>query len=209
MTTQRASPARGERLELGTRPGIIVVDLSLGFTDPSSPLACDVRSVVPATARLLADARAAGLPIAFTAIAFQVDLSDGGAWLRKFPAMNVLVDGSRLVQVDPELGMRPGDKLIVKRGASGFHGTDLAEWLHHQGVDCVVVVGASTSGCVRATSVDAVQGGWPTFVVSDCVGDRDAAAHHASLHDLDLKYADVLPLPEVLAHIARMNEGTR
>lgn len=201
MTIRPAPPGLGGRLELGARPGVVVVDLSLGFTDPASPLACDVDTVIPATRRLLQAVRAARLPLAFMTIVFRPDLSDGGPWLRKMPAMEMLVRGTRWTEIDPRLERRPEEELFCKQAASGFHGTDLAAWLRPRAVDSVFVVGVSTSGCVRATAVDAVQAGWPTFVVSDCVGDRDRRAHEASLYDLDAKYADVLTLVQVLDHL--------
>lgn len=204
MSLRQVPEGLGGRLELGTRPGLVIVDLSLGFTDPASPLACDMGTVLPATGRLVQAAREAFVPIAFTTIAFRKNLSDGGAWLRKIPAMAVLAEGSRWIEIDPGLQRRPSDKLISKRGASAFHGTDLAGWLRLREVDSVIVVGASTSGCVRATAVDAVQEGWPTFVVSDCVADRDRLAHESALYDLDAKYADVLDLPLLLAHLTRL-----
>jgi maleamate amidohydrolase len=209
VTIRPAPPGLGGRLDLGAKPAIVVVDLNLGFTDPASPLVCDVDTVIPATVRLIQAARAARLPVAFTTIAFQPDLSDGGPWLRKMPAMEILVHGQRWIEIDPRLDPRPEEKLVSKRAASAFHGTDLTAWLRGSGADSVIVVGASTSGCVRATAVDALQEGWPTFVISDCVGDRDQRAHEASLFDLDAKYADVLALPQVLDHFTTLAAESR
>lgn len=162
---------------------------------------------LPATLELLEAARAANVPVAFTTIAFEPDRSDAGPWLRKIPALEILVVGSRLVQIDPRLPQKSADLIVRKTGASAFHRTGVATWLRDRGVDSVIVVGASTSGCVRATAVDAMQEGWPTFVVSDCVADRDRVAHEAALYDLQAKYADVLSLGEVLAHLASLPQG--
>lgn len=208
--SERAIPAGlGARLRLGHRPALVVVDLSLGFTDPDSPLACDVREAVPATRDLLDAARATDVPVAFSTIAFRPDLGDGGPWLSKMPAMRELVVGSRWVGIDPRLPLEPEDLLVTKQGASAFHRSELAPWLRHRDVDSVILVGASTSGCVRATAVDAVQEGWPTFVVSDCVADRDRTAHEGALYDLRAKYADVLSLDQVLAHLADLPREAR
>lgn len=198
-----ASEGFGGSFTWGDRPGLVVVDLSVGFTDPASPLACDLDEVVASTRHLVAAAHAAGLPVGFTTIAYRSDLSDTGVWVRKVPALGALVHGSPLVQIDSRLEPTEQDPVFVKRGASGFHGTGLAAWLRRQHADCVVVVGASTSGCVRATAVDAVQEGWPTFVVRECVGDRDAAAHEATLFDLALKYADLINLETVQRRFER------
>ena len=181
----------------GERPAVVVVDLSVGFTDPTSALVCDLDAVVASTALLVEAAHAAQVPVAFTTIAYRPDLSDAGAWARKAPGLAALIDGSPFVEIDPRLPLGEHDPVFVKRGPSAFHGTGLARWLHNQRADCVVVVGASTSGCVRASAVDAVQEGWPTFVVRECVGDRDSAAHEATLFDLGLKYADLVSLAEV------------
>lgn len=209
MSAREVPPGLGGRLHPGEMPALVVVDLSLGFTDPKSPLACDVRTALPAAVSLLDAARAANVPVAFSTIAFRSDLSDGGPWLRKVPAMHVLVEGSRWVKIDPRLPNAAGDLLLTKQGASAFHRTELASWLRSRDVDTVIVVGASTSGCVRATAVDAVQEGWPTFVVSECVADRDRVAHEAALYDLQAKYADVLSLREVLAHFADLPRRVR
>lgn len=180
----------------GERPAMVIVDLSRGFTDPGSPLVCDLDAVVATTASLTESAHTNGVPVAFTTIAYRRDLSDTGVWRRKVPALAALVEGSPLVEIDPRLPRDPDDPVFVKRGASGFHGTGLGAWLRRQRADCVVVAGASTSGCVRATVVDAVQEGWPTFVVPECTGDRDPAAHEATIFDMSLKYADLLEVTE-------------
>lgn len=209
MSERKIPPGLGGRLRLGETPAVVVVDLSLGFTDPASPLACDTRTALPAAAVLLDAARAANVPVAFSTIAFRADLGDGGPWLAKMPAMNVLVQGSRWIRIDPRLSQQPKDQVVTKKGASAFHRTELASWLRARNVDSVILAGASTSGCVRATAVDAVQEGWPTFVVSECVADRDHIAHDAALYDLQAKYADVLALADVLTYLAGLPQGAR
>lgn len=180
----------------GERPAV-VVDLSLGFTHSTSPLVCDLDAVVASTAMLVQAAHASRIPVAFTTIGYRPDLSDTGPWVRTIPGLAMLVDGSPFVEIDQRLPRTRHDPVFVKTGASAFHRTALDAWLQDQRADCVVLAGASTSGYVRATAVDAVQKGWATFVVPECVGDRDPAAHEATMFDLGLKYADLVSLTEV------------
>lgn len=187
------------RLTPGTSPAVVVVDLQFGFTEPQYGPGCDLDAVVDATNDLLAAARAAGVPIIFTTIAFPVDNDGiGGTWLQKMPAMKELREGTRPVEIDSRLGMREGEHLVVKQTASAFAYTELAELLRELGADSVIVTGATTSGCVRATAVDACAADFPTFVVRECVGDREAAPHDASLLDIDAKYGDVIDVQEAI-----------
>ena len=140
----------------------------------------------------------------YTVISYTPAEADGDAiaWLRKAPGMRALREGSAEVALDPRLDRRPGDHLIVKKGASAFHGTGLAALLAGLHVDTAVVCGATTSGCVRATAVDAVTGGFDTLVVADACGDRATGPHDAALFDLQAKYADVVDLDDALGYLA-------
>lgn len=191
----------GRRVERGIRPAVVVVDFTYGFTDPQYPTAADMSAPVAATTRLLAAFRERGLPVIFTTIAY-----DGGqlaslAWLKKATGMRALRLGSRLVEVDRRLSPRPDEHLVIKTGASAFFGTDLAAYLASRQVDTLVVTGATTSGCVRATVVDAVQNGYPTLVPADCVADRAPGPHEASLFDVNEKYGDVVDADDVLNYL--------
>lgn len=190
--------ALGGRVGLGRRPAVLVVDLVRGFTDPASPLGADLDEVVAATRVLLDEARAVGMPIVFTTIAFAPDGVEGGVWRRKMPGLDRLVEGSPLVEVDERLARRESEPLVVKRAASAFTATGLTSLLVSLGVDSLIVTGATTSGCVRATVVDACMAGYPTVVPVEGVGDRHAAAHDANLFDIDAKYGDVIPLGEAV-----------
>jgi len=209
--TSTAYPAAGlgGRLSPGERPAVVVVDLALGFTDPACPLGSNLDAVVAATRRLLDAARAAGAPVVFTTIALAADGQEGSLWRQKMPALSWLTEGSRWVELDPRLGRVETEPVVVKRAASGFAGTGLAALLTTWSADSLVVCGATTSGCVRATAVDACALGWPTFVVRDCVGDRAADAHRASLVDLDAKYADVVGLAEACDLVAAYRGSRR
>jgi maleamate amidohydrolase len=191
----------GESVTLGTRPAVLVVDFSCGFTDPGSTLGSDLTAEVAATKRLLDAAREKGLPVVFTTIGYDSSLKDGGLWLQKVPALGELQVGGHWVEIDPRLEPGEDETVVLKKGASGFFGTNLASILIAQGVDSVILCGATTSGCVRATAIDLLQLGWPTIVPRECVGDRAQAPHEANLFDIQAKYADVVSLGDALAYV--------
>jgi maleamate amidohydrolase len=191
----------GGTLTLGERPAVLVVDFSCGFTDPECALGADMTAEVGATKGLLDAARAKGLPVVFTSIGFEPSLKDGALWLQKAPALGDLQLGGRWVEIDPRLERRNDEPVLVKKGASAFFGTNLAAILVSQGVDTVVLCGATTSGCVRATAIDLLQNGFPTLVPRECVGDRAEAPHEANLFDMQAKYADVVSAEEALAYL--------
>jgi nicotinamidase-related amidase len=186
---------------MGARPAVVVVDLNLGFTDPESPLACDLDDVLSSSRRLLEVAREAGLPVFFTNIAYD-DVSEAAAavFLRKVPALKVLRPGTRWVELDPRLERRCDEPVVFKAHASAFFGTPFAALL--AGVDTLIVCGASTSGCVRATVVDAMQHGLAPIVPRECVGDRSPRAHEQALEDIGGRYGDVVALADLEREIA-------
>lgn len=192
----------GESVTMGSRPVILVVDFSCGFTDPECALGSDLTPQVEATSRLLDAAREKGLPVIFTTIGFEPSLKDGGLWLQKVPSLGDLQLGGHWVEIDPRLAPRPDETVIVKKGASAFFGTNLAAILISQGIDSTILCGATTSGCVRATAIDLLQYGYPTLVPRECVGDRAQAPHDANMFDIQAKYADVVSLEEALAYVA-------
>jgi nicotinamidase-related amidase len=191
----------GQRIVRGSRPGIVVVDLTRGFTEPEYATGSDQTAVVAATGRLLGAARETGCPVVFTTIGYAAHGRDGGAWLQKAPGLGILLDGTPAADLDPRLPRAPEDVVLHKKGASAFFGTNLAAVLVAAGVDTVVICGATTSGCVRATAVDSVQWGFPTLVVRECVGDRAPGPHEANLFDIDAKYGDVISLDDALAYV--------
>jgi len=200
-----AAARLGEAVTMGESPAVLVVDFSCGFTDPECPLGSELSAEVEATRRLLDAARAKGLPVIFTTIGFERSLKDGGLWLQKAPALADLQVGGRWVEIDPRLERREDETIVLKKGASAFFGTNLAAILVSEGIDSVVLCGATTSGCVRATAVDLLQYGFPTLVPRECVGDRAHAPHEAILFDIQAKYADVVSLEDALAYV----EGVR
>jgi nicotinamidase-related amidase len=177
----------------GSRPAVVVVDLVEGFTDPASPLGSDLDDVVAATRTLLDAARSAGVPVLFTTVVYdEANERAATVFRRKVPALDVLRPGTRWIEVDGRLGRRDDEPVITKAFASAFFGTPLTSML--VGCDTLVVCGVSTSGCVRATVVDAVQHGLVPVVPRECVGDRWPAAHEANLFDIEAKYGDVVSL---------------
>jgi nicotinamidase-related amidase len=193
----------GAPVHRGRRPAIVIVDLSRGFTEPQFPTGADLTDVVAATARLVEAARRIAAPVIYTTIAYDPAEADGHAyaWLDKAPGLRVLRSGSELVDIDPRLPRGEHDPLIVKKGASAFFGTHLAATLTSLGADTVVICGATTSGCVRASVVDAVQSGFPVLVPRECVGDRAQGPHDANLFDIDAKYGDVIDLEDALQYL--------
>lgn len=195
------------RSGFGARPALLVIDVNLGFTDPASPLVCDLDAPVAAIARLLERGRDAGLAIAYTTLAYGPgDQETAAAFLDKVPALRALEEGSAYVAIDPRIAPLPGERVFTKLFASAFFGTSLLSMLVVARADTLVVTGASTSGCVRATVVDALQYGLRPVVPREAVGDRSKAAHDAALDDIDQKYGDVMPVEDVLSRLTRYPE---
>ncbi|WP_163847149.1 isochorismatase family protein [Pseudooceanicola aestuarii] len=187
----------GAAVPRGTRPAVVVVDFSYGFTDPAYPTASDATAQMAQTKRLCDSARAKGFPVIFTTIAYHPGELDLLPWLKKATGMRALLQGSRLVEIDAATGIQPGDPIVEKKGASSFFGSTLGALLAGANTDTLVVCGATTSGCVRATVVDAVQSGFNVLVPADCCADRAQAPHDANLYDMHQKYADVTDADDI------------
>jgi nicotinamidase-related amidase len=185
----------------GTRPAVLVVDFIRGFTEASSPLGADLDAEVEATARLLEVARQSQVPVFFTTTAYHADCSDAGLFVRKVPSLKVLQRESEWVEVDARLWRRASEILIEKKYASAFFGTALASHLTTLGVDTLILAGCTTSGCIRASAVDALQHGLHAIVPVECVGDRAVETHRVNLMDIHGKYGDVVSLSETLDYL--------
>jgi nicotinamidase-related amidase len=193
----------GERQGAGRRPALLVIDMSVGFTSPDSPLHCDLERVVPAIARLLEAAREQGVPVVYTTVSYgEADRVVAKAFVDKIPALLALEAGSRFTQIDPRIAPLAHEPVLNKLFASAFFGTPLQSMLAAQGCDSVIVTGASTSGCVRATAVDVLQHGYRLTIPREAVGDRDQSAHEQALYDVDAKYGDVVSLEQALTTIS-------
>jgi maleamate amidohydrolase len=197
----------GGHLEPGRRPALVMVDLVMAYFTPGSDLDLDDHGVLDGAQQLLAAARAAGVPVIHTQVRYAADGVDGGVFFRKVGALRHLVAGSPLGETAPQVAPVPGELVVVKQYASAFFGTSLASTLTALGVDTVVIAGVSTSGCVRATAVDACQHGFVPLVVRDAVGDRDPAVNQANLSDLQAKYAEVVDGSSARAYLARLARG--
>jgi maleamate amidohydrolase len=190
------------RVGWGSRPAVVVIDLVRAYTDPAGPFGLpDSGPAVAATAELVAAARAGGYPVAWTVVRYAPDLADGGLFVRKVPALAAFAEGAPGGWGELTLEPASGEPIVVKQYASAFFGTSLASTLHGAGVDTVVLAGVSTSGCVRATAMDALNSGFRPQVVRDACADRTPALHENNLADVDAKYADVVDLAEALAHL--------
>ena len=190
---------------VGRRPALAIVDINNGFTDPASPLVCDLDDTVEAIRRLLDAMRRAELPVVFTTVSYgEGDKVTAKAFIDKVPVLLTLEAGSRWVEIDDRIAPLPTEPVLNKLFASAFFGTSLGSMLASHGCDSLIVTGASTSGCVRATAVDALQHGYRPVVPREAVGDRNPAAHDAALYDIDLKYGDVVSLDECLDALEKL-----
>ncbi|MDH4175945.1 MAG: isochorismatase family protein [Thermoleophilia bacterium] len=190
------------------RPALVVIDVNRGFTDPASPLVCELDEVVVAIERLLAAFRKRGLPVAYTTVSYdEAAKQAAAAFIAKIPALLALEAGSPWVEIDPRIAPLATEPVFNKLWASAFFGTPFASFLAAHGCDSLVVTGASTSGCVRATVLDALQHGYVPVVPREAVGDRNPAAHEANLYDIDTKYGDVAGVEDVLRELADLPNG--
>lgn len=196
----------GNRIGFGRAPALLIVDFLKAYTTEGAPLyAPGVVDAVARTPELLDAARSNGIPVIHTRILYLAEnCADGGIWVQKAPVMKAMVEGNVLAEFCEGVEPADGELVIVKQYASAFFGTSLASYLHALGIDTIVLAGCSTSGCIRASAVDAVQHGFRTIVVRDCVGDRHPDPHDANLFDIDSKYGDVISLGEAIAEIARV-----
>ncbi|RDE10073.1 isochorismatase family protein [Pelagibacterium lacus] len=192
----------GHRIGFGKTPALLVVDIVKAFTDPKRPLGSDLDAQVEAINALIDAAHAAGAPVIYSTVSYEnKNLKDAGIWALKQSGTATLVADGDGPELDERLHWQDGDSLLVKKYASCFFGTDLVSRLLAYGADTLIVTGATTSGCVRASAVDACQTGFRPMVVREAVGDRSTQAHEQSLFDLDVKYADVVGLEETLAYL--------
>lgn len=193
--------AFGVRLGPGDKPAVLVVDALAAYLEPRSPLYAGqgAAEAVRAASEVVAAARVARLPVVFTAVRYAPGMADGGLWWRKIPGLRVLEEGNPLGDFSSDLAPRQGELVIRKQYASAFFGTSLDATLRTMGVDTVVLTGLSTSGCVRASVVDAISLGFRPMVVREAVGDRDHGPHASALFDIEAKYGDVISLVDALA----------
>ncbi|HSP36529.1 MAG TPA: isochorismatase family protein [Frankiaceae bacterium] len=190
------------RVGWGATPALLVIDLVRAYTDPAGPFGLpEPGPAVAATQALVDAARGHGHLVVWTVVRYVPGLADGGLFVRKVPALACFAVDAPGGWGELTLHPDPGEPVLVKQYASAFFGTALAPMLLAAGVDTVVVAGVSTSGCVRATAMDAVNSGFRPQVVRQACADRTTALHENNLADLDAKYADVVDLQDALTHL--------
>nr|WP_309099985.1 isochorismatase family protein [Fredinandcohnia onubensis] len=192
----------GKLSGMGKKPAIIVVDFMKGFTNVECALGSDLDDEVNATKELLDIARQNEILVIFTTVYYEPHFKDGAHFIEKVPALKVLTQNSIWAEIDERLERKEDkDPLIVKKFASSFFGTNLAAILSYENVDTTIITGCTTSGCVRATAVDALQHGYRVVIPEECVGDRSQSAHEANLYDIQTKYGDVVNVETVKKYI--------
>ncbi|MGI9478285.1 MAG: isochorismatase family protein [Hyphomicrobiaceae bacterium] len=190
----------------GNNPAILVIDLIKAYTTEGAPFfGQGVVDAVDHSVPLLDAARAANAPIIYTKVLYHPSGMDGGLFIKKVPALRMLVEGEPLAEIDPKITPHPEDLVIVKNYPSAFFGTTLQSTLMGLGIDTLILIGCSTSGCVRAAAIDAIQYGYRVVVPRECAGDRHDAPHEANLFDINAKYGDVVPKDKVIDYLRGRN----
>jgi len=209
LTENYAAGGFGLALQPGRRPALLVIDFVRAYLVEGSPLYAAAEPARAAAQALLEAARRAGVPVVHTNVQYQPGGRDGGVFFRKVPALKCFEAGAHPDLAAFAAGLEPaaGETVITKQYASAFFGTTLASTLTSLGVDTVLIAGVSTSGCVRASAVDACQHGFIPLVVREAVGDRHPAPHEANLFDLQAKYAEVVGLQLALRYLEGIGDG--
>lgn len=190
------------RVGWGTKPALLVIDMCVGFTSPESPLVCESDGVADAIAQLLSATREAQLPVIFTTVSYsEYEKRSNAILLMKMPGGLKCAEGTKWVEIDSRVAPLAHEPVMTKVVPSAFFGSTLSSLLRAEGVDTVIVTGVSTSGCVRATVVDACSYGFRPIVPREACGDRIESAHEASLFDIDFKYGDVVPVADAVEHL--------
>lgn len=193
-------------LKPGTSPALLVVDFHNGATRKEmSPLAIDADSEIENTATIVETMRRVGAPVFFTAIAYEENLRDAGLWPLKVETLRDARLGTEQAEIDKRLGYdASSDTYIAKKQASAFFGTGLSGMLAASRVDTVIITGCTTSGCIRATAVDAIAYGFVPLVVSDAVADRAPTQHESNLIDIQSKYGEVITTEQTIAYLSEL-----
>lgn len=188
----------GGRLPFGKKPALVIIDVVMAYLDPKSSLYGGFEPALASCEKLVAAARKAGVPVIFTNVVYQAGGADGGIFYKKVPALKAFLVGSPLGAFPPSLQPIEGEMVVSKQYPSAFFGTPLAATLHAMGVDTVMLGGFSTSGCVRASALDAVQHGFVPYVVREASGDRAEGPHESNLFDIQAKIGEVVTEAEAL-----------
>ena len=190
------------RLGFGRQPALILVDFVQAYFDPACDLYAEVDEALASALRVRDAARAAGVPVIYTNVVYQKHALNGGRFYQKAKPLRHFLEGSPMGTWPKGLEVRDDELVVSKQYPSAFFGTSLAPTLTTWGIDTLVITGLTTSGCVRATCLDACCHGFIPIVVSEACGDRHRAPHDANLFDMNAKYADVVSEAEALAYLA-------
>jgi maleamate amidohydrolase len=196
----------GGRLAFGEKPALLVIDVVQAYLDKASPLYAAVEDARDSNIRLVDAARAANVPVVFTNVLYSAEGADGGVFYRKVPALKCFLGRGPFGAFPEGLVPRDTEVVISKQYPSAFFATHLAATLRAVGVDTVVMGGFSTSGCVRASALDALQHGFIPFVVREACGDRDPRPHEANLFDIQAKIGEVVSEAEAIALMGKVNK---
>lgn len=191
----------GGQLGFGNTPALLIIDMCMAYLDPEAPLYAGIEAEHRQIEKLLKVFRQTSRPVVHTRVEFGAGGADGGLFYKKVSALKCFDKGSPLALPPADLIPAQGEVVVTKQYASAFFGTSLASTLRSMGCDSVVITGVSTSGCVRASALDALQNGFIPLVVEDACGDRDEGVHNANIFDLRAKYADIVTTGEIFEKI--------
>lgn len=196
----------GQKIGFGRQPALLIIDFQVGFCSPDLLGGFNINQAIDQTAKLLKNARAAKVPVAHVRFGTEAQGVDIGTFAIKVPSLKKLSADSKEAQFADAVKPKKGEWVSLKRHSSAFFGTNLASWLSFVGADTLFITGCTTSGCVRASTIDASAYGLRPMVVTDCVGDRAEGPHNASIFDMGQKYADLVTAKEASAYFATLKK---
>ncbi|WP_417618141.1 isochorismatase family protein [Parasphingorhabdus sp.] len=198
--------AYDNKVGFGQRPALVMIDFCQGYFDPDCDLYADVDNALTSALRVREAAHAAKIPVILTNVSYHPSAIDGGRFFEKAAPLRYFIEGNPMAAFAKGLEPREEELVITKQYPSAFFGTSLASTLTASGVDSVLLTGLTTSGCVRASCVDAMSHGFRTAVIAEACGDRHEAPHQANLFDMNAKYADVVSEEETIGFLQRLND---
>ncbi len=197
--------AYDNRVGFGARPALLLIDFCQAYFEPGNALYAEVEDAMASALRVRAAARAARVPVILTNVVYHQSGWNGGRFFEKAMPLRNFTQGNPMAAWGPGLAPFEDELVVSKQYPSAFFGTSLASTLTAAGVDSVILTGLTTSGCVRASCVDAMSHGFRTAVVAEACGDRHAGPHEANLFDMNAKYADVVSEAETIAFLEGLN----
>jgi len=189
------------KIGFGKNPAMLLIDFVQAYFDTSCPLYAGVEDNLASALRIREEARCAEIPIIYTNVVYHENMVDAGVFHKKVKVLENFRRGSPMGAWPNGLEIAQGETVISKQYPSAFFGTSLSSTLTSMQIDSIIITGLTTSGCVRASCVDAVSHGFIPIVVAEACGDRDEAPHQANLFDMNAKYADVVSETEIIDYI--------